>query len=447
MKKAQPVHATTSSRGRLALLLLLLLATPAEIGAQCPGVPSQDTYVDPTFVDCTGTRAWNGTTAGGAIFGAPITMGAAADFDGDGRSGAMEDGDMDAVYGTIGTALACTLPGGTVHVLVPGVYRGSLTVTQSVTVRGLEGQGVVLDGTWCNGAGGFGVGVTVTAGSGRLENLVIRGHPLGGIVAQREAELLKLVRCRVEDNGQDGISSSTSTELVETEVLRNEWIGVNVTAYAPVAVSIVRSVVAANKGIGIQFGTSNAGTSCRVEGSQVVGNGRSPLGSGLYVATQSYMPITVSGSVLSGNTADGIFTAGKQYHLSVTDCDVSMNGQDGVHALATGTNAAHVSYVVVQDSRMTSNGSDGFEALASNDQPPTSGLQASINRNVFASNGQIGVNASTNAVTINCFPGFNQVSFNVVANEVPANCAGFGTNQMNGRYLARRWTECSDLEE
>ena len=84
---------------------------------------------------------------------------------------------------TLQQADALVKPGGTILVS-PGTYRASVTIDKPrVVLRGLDRNGVVLDGGWR-----MDDGITVTAPGVSVENLTVRDYNLNGVLVTGETD-------------------------------------------------------------------------------------------------------------------------------------------------------------------------------------------------------------------------------------------------------------------
>ncbi|WP_062192447.1 nitrous oxide reductase family maturation protein NosD [Streptomyces sp. AVP053U2] len=119
---------------------------------------------------------------------------------------------------SIQKAVDAAAPGATI-VLTRGTYRGSVTITKPLTLRGAEGQTVIVPGedeeerSACAEAGN-GICVTGTDAQPvtgvRVRSLTVEGFKENGVLATR-TDQLEVHRVTARDNGQWGIAQDRST--------------------------------------------------------------------------------------------------------------------------------------------------------------------------------------------------------------------------------------------
>ncbi len=391
--------------GMLLVSVACLLTAGSSLG-QCNGTPTyQETYVDPEFLDCNTGLGWHGSAWGGG--------GAAADtFDQDAAYGNVllqdEDLDVDAVCGTIQSAINSTLTGGTVHVLVPGVYREALTVARSMTIRGGEGMDVIIDGG--NGVctagptAGPGIDITATTSVVRLENLTVRNFATGtgfgdGVRITGTTTAVTIVDCRIQDNEADGIAhpvGSASLDVIGSEIIQNEN-GISQSG-ANAVLTVIDTVIANNTNDGItSLGGEVGWGTITMDRSQASNNGRHGINIDQNLQSVGGA-LVVHDSGVSHNLTDGIHASitngNATTTIAVSDSLFGSNGGDGMH-LTGGDN--HL--ISVRASRININAGDGIEVDAA--------WTLNIVENMFASNGGFCINNAA-LTPVACDPGYNQ---------------------------------------
>lgn len=154
---------------------------------------------------------------------APNTCG---DYDGDGRLGAAEDADGDAIYGTLSAALVAkgTNPrrNVTVTVVTSGTFAEAVTITDAygnVTLQAAHGIAVSLDAQPQSDMDDSALrsqnGVTVnSARFVTIRNLTFRNWS-SGVTARGNAEIV-IENCRFENNATSGVYAEGDAKILLT---------------------------------------------------------------------------------------------------------------------------------------------------------------------------------------------------------------------------------------
>jgi hypothetical protein len=397
------MHRFFQRAGR-ALLTCAIAATLTGTAAESRAQAFYETYVEPCFLSCDDAPIdpWGQA----AIPNLPHrdVDGDAADCDPAG--GFNEDADGDAVFTTIQTATDNTISGGVVHVTVPGVYRESLTIDNddNITIRAPEGTDVVLDGSraWCDTPGATTYGILFGGSLPRelvLQNITIRGWDVG-IATLEDEQSIRLIGCRLEDNGIGVYTAGSQDDLSATDT---------------------RFVGAAGYGTGLYI----AGTLATVE---VTGCQFLRLATGAYGGSTGGMTFTdtrfFNGStgIQTSNTTPptyvmtvvdcsfdqmerGIDMSGNSEQLQVTGSSFTQCSLDGV--LFRNNTTLRAGTATFARNSFLGNSGDGVELYV------WSGVAATIHsafyQNVFATNVSASIRKTQLAGTINvkCNDGFN----------------------------------------
>jgi hypothetical protein len=191
-----------------------------------------------------------------------------------------------AVPGAVGSIVSVSGPA------IVANTAGTKIVLRNLVLVPLSGGGGT-HGIWVNGAD------RVT-----LENSVVAGHPVDGIVVLSESEL-RITDTIIRDNGSHGveIQNGASAEIARSQVVGNHNDAVVVfgsAAAKTTSASVTNSVLSSNGGNAIDVNVSLAGATARaaISGSTVSGNStgvRAVSSAGTAIAT-------IGSNAITGNT-------------------------------------------------------------------------------------------------------------------------------------------------
>jgi parallel beta-helix repeat protein len=229
-----------------------------------------------------------------------------------------------AEYQTIQGAVDAATPGDLVLIAL-GTYREEVTVTTpSLTIRGVDRNGVILEGEFQRGNG-----IAVFADAVAVENLTVHGYTLNGVIwsgvtGYRGSWLTAL------SNGDYGIFAYDSRDgMIEHSYANGSPdSGFYIGACQPCR-AVVRDVLAERNALGYS-GTNSGGDLYIVESVW-----RDNLGPGMAPNTfdvEPYPPqrgTTIAGNLITGNTGDGIAIVGGNENLIVRN-RIERNGGVGV---------------------------------------------------------------------------------------------------------------------
>lgn len=417
----------------------MMLGAAATTRAQCTigtaAVQYQDTFVEPEFTDCPAVATWGGDGWGGA--GGNVN---ANKLDQDAWWGANEDLDLDAVYMTIQCAISRTLPGGTVHVTVPGVYRETLTITDIVTIRGGEGMDVIIDGSQqaCNAFGavsGITINSAAAANTVRLENLTIRGFSGGaGVNIVADTALVEIVDCRIDGNEWGVVlgalqAATSRVDVIDCEISRNDLDGINLGSGSPARLAVNGTQIWSNGRDGIRGSWETGFGPVLIQSSRVRSNG----GNGIFISgnqfgAQGMKLLTISGSSINENVEDGINTSGVTSSLVITDSEISRNGDEGIEFNNAGILAA-VNTLSVGDCRIEHNGGIGMKVTSA----AGGAVMWSVWRSTFVVNTGVAIDdIGLPMPNASCALGGSLFAVNAGGGGPAANFNGLGAGTCNG---------------
>ena len=203
---------------------------------------------------------------------------------------------------TFAGAITKTAPGGEISVLDPGGY-GAVTITKAITING--------DGTLAGVLSSFTNGIVVNAGVN--DRVVIRNVSING-----------------GGNGTNGIrfvaGKSLIVENVTIEGFTNRGIDMNMTTTGKL---FVRKTKISEGATGIFLTTTSGQAQAMLEDVHLTG-----LTNGIEAGLNGRA--TITGSVISGNTSNGILASNSTSRINVDSCQISFNDVAGVNATASG---------------------------------------------------------------------------------------------------------------
>jgi hypothetical protein len=369
----------------------------------------QESFIDPAFERCSGGATWSGTAWGGNDT-------ATSDVDHDGSSGTGEnEATGDSVFGTIAFAVGsacgamananCTNTGGTVHLLVPGVYRENVTITRSMTLRAPEGTEVILDGNnaLCATPSSMpsqciSFNPTTNGSTLILENITFRGWTgaNGALFLTGTDNFVKLVNCRFEANDVAVLVNTTGNtlEVVTCTFVNNTGDIVALGSSGNPTVVAVASSTFMNGSIGIEL---DGVGSLAVSDSTFMGFTGYGIAS-IDTGGTNQWTVSVAGSRFLANDAAIKMDSNELQALQIVDSVIEQSAVDGVYFRSS----INLAQVGVDNSRFLANGGDGLEVSASGSGVT---VTAHLARNGFFSNASAGYRATTasgGTVTTHC---------------------------------------------
>jgi hypothetical protein len=277
-----------------------------------------------------------GVTAAGDLF----RVEGDADLDGDGATGAAEDGDGDEVYGSIDAAVGNATVDATVRVGA-GTYEERVTVPTSVRLVA-DGE-VILDGL---GDGGVGITVETGAAGTVVDGVTIRRYDRGIRVNARDVVVRNAT---VQATGGNTLYVAGDNVTVVDATLEEPG-GRNVQVVDGDVATFRRVTVTDANGAGLYVGGLDTLT---VRNSTFRGNGNG-------VRAENVGTVTVTGSLFESNgnrglRVDGTETFGRT--VRVRNTTVVNSGDSGIRVEATDGDDA----VTVVDSTLRGNGNQNLE--------------------------------------------------------------------------------------
>ncbi len=203
---------------------------------------------------------------------------------------------------TFAGAISKTAAGGEISVLDPGGF-GAVTITKAITING-DGQIAGITASLTNG---------VIVNAGVNDRVVLRNIAINGV-----------------GNGLNGIRYLAGKSLTVDSVTISGFTGRGIDVSATNNVKLfVRNTRITNAATGIFLTSSTAGTQAQamIENSNFTG-----LGTGIEGALNGRA--TITDSVISGNTANGILASNGTTRINVEGCQISFNDLVGVNANA-----------------------------------------------------------------------------------------------------------------
>jgi hypothetical protein len=256
----------------------------------------------------------------------------------------------------LGPAIAAAAPGDTV--VVSGTCRGSFTIDKDLTLRG-TGRNPALD---ARGAGRV-LGLNLdTNGSRivgypwitvRLEGLTITGAAGDGIESAANTSLTNVI---VRGNGGRGINAG---EAVTLEVIGSTVRGNRGGGIATEKLTLDRSLVASNGGVGVAAGWCNHDV--------LVVNSVIERNAGRGIATGCQGGLVVESSTIRENR-DGGVSIGANAYFSITDSAITGNATPsnggGVHAASSILAGFHIVRSTITGNRAGGDGGGVYAQVA-----------------------------------------------------------------------------------
>ncbi len=225
------------------------------------------------YYDVASAQAASASVEGNCVVAqTAATPGTCGDYDGDGRLGAAEDADGDAIYGTLSAALVAngTNPrrNVTITVVTSGTFAEAVTITDAYgnvtlqaapgVVASLDAQPQGDDNSTLRSQNG------ITVNSARfvtIRNLTIRNWS-GGVAARGNAEVV-IENCRFENNATSGVYAEGDAKVLLTHsaVLATGVRNFEQDSNPPVLPAPAFGVYFNGKASGLIFSTTVSGTS------------------------------------------------------------------------------------------------------------------------------------------------------------------------------------------
>lgn len=204
---------------------------------------------------------------------------------------------------TFAGAISKTAAGGEISVLDPGGF-GAVTITKSITING--------DGTLAGILASLTNGVIVNAGVN--DRVVLRNISINGA-----------------GNGLNGIRYLAGKSLTVDNVTISGFTtrGIDM-SLAATGNLFVRGTRITNVPTGIRVSTTSGQAVATLDDVQLTG-----LTNGLEVAGNGFA--TISNSVLSGNSSNGVLASGANTEINVVSCQVDYNGVAALNASVSGS--------------------------------------------------------------------------------------------------------------
>ncbi len=271
-------------------------------------------------------------------------------------------------------------PGGTAVVINPGADFATL---RGITVSNNAGSGIslanvtsaILDGVTADNNRDVGINIWSNGASGtQIRDCVVRNTTGTGIYINGSNTAIS--NCTVESNGTGGItvdSGGTNTSVDFTTVRNNTGSGI----YSKAMISVTNSTITSNSFGGISLDAGADFSS--ISSSNISNNGG---GSGIFM--RGVRTISITGSTITGNFAEGIAIVDSST-VTIQNSTVSDNGQN---RLSSGIFVFGASQIIaISNNDIRNNGGNGITLQEDFSNPGRAPDIVSIENNIIDRNG------------------------------------------------------------